>query len=252
MKKNSILCLCLAMACSACLAITDSQTYKDTKRFYYTYVNKPAVVDYTVAEISPIDSRLTKTFARMDKELTQLERALDGILDITNVQAITNLFSQFSWISHVYALSPEGEVLGAIPSYVPDNVNFSFIQDREIKAREIIAEIQENPLGYEIVLFRPYMMSGEIQAFLAVTFDPKSLLPYVGDPSHVMFLSEKAPFWTGDHFYDDTPFALDWTKELKSKSYDTVSNDAYEGAWIVRYYGGQRLIYGLMEEKGKE
>ena len=177
MKKNSILCLCAAILCSGCLAITDSQTYKDTKKFYYTYVNKPAVVDYTVAEISPIDSRLTKTFAKMDKELTQLERALDGILDITNVQAITNLFSQFSWISHVYALSPEGEVLGAIPSYVPDNANFAYIQDREIKAREILAEIQENPLGYEIVLFRPYMMSGEIQAFLAVTFDPKSLLP---------------------------------------------------------------------------
>lgn len=252
MKKNSILCLCAAILCSGCLAITDSQTYKDTKKFYYTYVNKPAVVDYTVAEISPIDSRLTKTFAKMDKELTQLERALDGILDITNVQAITNLFSQFSWISHVYALSPEGEVLGAIPSYVPDNANFAYIQDREIKAREILAEIQENPLGYEIVLFRPYMMSGEIQAFLAVTFDPKSLLPYVGDPSHVMFLSEQAPFWTGDFYYDDTPFALDWAQELKSKSYDTVSNDAYEGTWIVRYYGGQRLIYGIMEEKGKE
>ena len=67
-----------------------------------------------------------------------------------------------------------------------------------------------------------------------------------------MFLSEQAPFWTGDFYYDDTPFALDWAQELKSKSYDTVSNDAYEGTWIVRYYGGQRLIYGIMEEKGKE
>lgn len=247
-----MLSVCLAMACSACLAITDSETYKDTRRFYYTHINKPAVVDYTVAEISPIDSRLTKTFAMLDKELTKLERALDGILDITNAQAITDLFSQFSWLSHLYALSPEGEVLGAIPSYVPDNVDFTYIQDKEIKAREIIAEIQENALGYEIVLFRPYMMSGEVKAFLAVTFDPKSLLAYVGDPSHVMFLSEKAPFWTGDFYYDDTPFALDWEKELKSKSYDTVSNDTYEGAWIVRYYGGQRLVYGVMEEKGQE
>lgn len=247
-----MLSICLAVACSACLAITDSETYKDTRRFYYTHINKPAVVDYTVAEISPIDSRLTKTFATLDRELTKLERALDGILDITNVQAITDLFSQFSWLSHLYALSPEGEVLGAIPSYVPDNVDFTYIQDKEIKAREIIAEIQENALGYEIVLFRPYMMSGEVKAFLAVTFDPKSLLAFVGDPSHVMFLSEKAPFWTGDFYYDDTPFALDWEKELKSKSYDTVSNDTYEGAWIVRYYGGQRLVYGVMEEKGQE
>lgn len=252
MKKNIILSVCLAMTCSACLAITDSQPYKSTRNFYYTYVNKPAVVDYTVAEISPIDSRLTKTFAGLDAELTKLERELDSILDITNVQAITDLFSKFSWLSHIYALNPEGEIMGAIPSYVPDNTDFSYIQDREVKSREILAEIRENPAGHEIVLFRPYMMSGEIKAFLVVTFDPKSLLAFVGNPSHVMLLSEKAPFWTGDYYYEDTPFALDWEKELKSKSYDTVSNDKYEGAWIVRYYGGQRLVYGIMEEKGQE
>ena len=69
---------------------------------------------------------------------------------------------------------------------------------------------------------------------------------------YVFFLSEKAPFRTGDFYYDDTPFALDWEKELKSKSYDTVSNDQYEGAWIVRNYGGQRLVYGVLQEKGQE
>ena len=252
MKTKILLSVCLAFLCFGCSAITDSQTYKDTKRFYYTHINKPAEVDFSVAEISPVDSRLTKTFAVLDKELTKLERALDGILDLGNAQAITDLFSQFPWISHIYALSPEGEIMGAIPSYVPDNANFDYIQDREIKAREIIAEIQENPVGYEIILFRPNMLSGEIKAFLAVSFDPKSLLPFVGDPSHVFFLSEKAPFWTGDFYYDDTPFALDWEKELKSKSYDTVSNDQYEGAWIVRNYGGQRLVYGVLQEKGQE
>lgn len=252
MKIKILLNVCLALACSACLAITDSQPYKDSRKFYYTHINKPAVVDFSVAEISPIDSRLTKTFAALDKELTNLERELDGILDINNVQAITNLFSQFPWISHIYALSPEGEVMGAIPSYVPDNTSFYYIQEREVKAREIIAEIEENPMGHEIVLFRPYMLSGELQAFLAVTFDPKSLLPFVGDPSHVVFLSEKVPFWTGDFAYEDTPFALDWEKVLKSSSYDTVSNDQYEGAWIVRYYGGQRLVYGVLQEKGQE
>lgn len=252
MKTKIFLSACLAFICFGCSTITDSQTYKDTRRFYYTHINKPAEVDFSVAEISPIDSRLTKTFAALDKELTRLERELDGILDITNVQAITDLFSHYPWISHIYALTPEGEIMGAIPSYVPDNTSFEYIQDREIKSREIISEIHENPAGHEIVLFRPYMLSGEVKAFLAVSFDPKSLLPFVGDPSHVMFLSEKVPFWTGDFYYEDTPFALDWEKELKSSSYDTVSNDKYEGAWIVRYYCGQRLVYGVIEEKGQK
>lgn len=252
MKTKFFLSVCLAFICSGCSTITDSQTYKDTRHFYYTYINKPAVVDFTVAEISPIDSRLTKTFAGLDKELTKLERELDGIIDISNAEAITNLFSGFPWISHIYALTPEGEVMGAMPSYVPDTASFGHIREKEIKSRGIIAEIQENPLGHEIVLFRPYMMSGELQAFLAVSFDPKSLLTYVGDPSHVFFLSEKAQFWTGNFSYEDTPFALDWERELKSKSYDIVSNDAYEGAWIVRYYGGLRLVYGILEEKGQK
>lgn len=240
------------MACSACSSLTDSQTFKDTRRFYYAHINKPAVVDYTVAEISPADSRLTQTFAGLDKELTKLERELDSILDIGNAQAITNLFSKFPWISHIYALSPYGEVLGAIPSYVPDYAQFDYIAEKEVKSREIYADIRENAVGNEIVLLRPYLMSGEIQAFLAVSFDPKSLLPYVGDPSNVIFLAESTVFWMGDHSYEDTPFALEWEKELKSKSYDIVSNDRYEGAWIVRYYGGLRLIYGVIEEKGQE
>lgn len=92
MKKNIIICLCVLLACSACSSLTDSRTFKDTRRFYYTHINKPAVVDYTVAEISPIDSRLTQTFAGLDKELTKLERELDSILDIGNAQAITGLF----------------------------------------------------------------------------------------------------------------------------------------------------------------
>ncbi len=248
MKKNIIICLCVLLACSACSSLTDSRTFKDTRRFYYTHINKPAVVDYTVAEISPIDSRLTQTFAGLDKELTKLERELDSILDIGNAQAITGLFSKFPWISHIYALSPYGEVLGAIPSYVPDYAQFDYIAEKEVKSREIYADIRENAVGNEIVLLRPYLMSGEIQAFLAVSFDPKSLLPYVGDPSNVVFLAENTVFWVGNH----TPFALEWEKELKSRSYDIVSNDRYEGAWIVRYYGGLRLIYGIIEEKGQE
>lgn len=252
MKKNIVICLYVLLVCSACSSLTDSQTFKDTRRFYYAHINKPAVVDYTVAEISPADSRLTQTFAGLDKELTKLERELDSILDIGNAQAITNLFSKFPWISHIYALSPYGEVLGAIPSYVPDYAQFDYIAEKEVKSREIYADIRENAVGNEIVLLRPYLMSGEIQAFLAVSFDPKSLLPYVGDPSNVIFLAENTVFWMGDHSYEDTPFALEWEKELKSKSYDIVSNDRYEGAWIVRYYGGLRLIYGVIEEKGQE
>ena len=197
MKKNIIICLCVLLACSACSSLTDSRTFKDTRRFYYTHINKPAVVDYTVAEISPIDSRLTQTFAGLDKELTKLERELDSILDIGNAQAITGLFSKFPWISHIYALSPYGEVLGAIPSYVPDYAQFDYIAEKEVKSREIYADIRENAVGNEIVLLRPYLMSGEIQAFLAVSFDPKSLLPYVGDPSNVVFLAENTVFGWG-------------------------------------------------------
>ena len=71
MKTKILLSVCLAFLCFGCSAITDSQTYKDTKRFYYTHINKPAEVDFSVAEISPVDSRLTKTFAVLDKELTK-------------------------------------------------------------------------------------------------------------------------------------------------------------------------------------
>lgn len=253
MKTKGTLLLCLALACSACATVKDSETFKDTRRFYYTHINKPAVVDFAdVAEISDLDSRLTKAFAQLDGQLTKLQREMDSILVISNVEAIAALFTKFPWISHIYALDSAGQIMGAMPSYIPEYADFSYVTDREVKTREVYADVREVPNGHEIAVLRPYMTSGEIQGYLVVTFDPKSLLPFVGDPSVIVFLSDTAVFWTGNHMYDDTPFALDWTDELKTKSYDTVGNDMFRGAWIARYFGGTRLIYGIMEEKGQE
>lgn len=253
MKKIHLLALCLAFACSACSTVADSQTYKESRRFYYKHINKPAVVDFTdVAEVKPLDERLTKSFAAVDKELSKLEREMDSILALSNVEAIAGLFTKFPWISHIYALNPLGEIMGAMPSYVPDYADFLYINDKEIKNREVYADIREVPNGYEIILLRPYVTSGEVQGFLAVSFDPKSLLPYAGDPSDIVLLSEQGVFWTGSHLLEETPFALDWTQELKNKSYDTVENEKFKGAWLARYYGGTRLVYGILEEKGQE
>lgn len=253
MKKNIVLCLCAALLFSACSTIKDSKTFKDSRRFYYSYINKPAKVDFSdVEEISPLDERLTKSFSLLDKELTKLQREMDSILDLSNSQAVAALFTQFPWISHIYALDSVGEIAGAMPSYVPDYARFDFLNEREIRTREIYAEVQEVPAGYEIVMVRPYMASGEIQGYLAVSFDPKSLLPFVGDPSDVVLLSENAVLWTGNHLYDDTPFSLDWTRELKNRSYDTVSNDNFEGVWLARYIGGIKLVYGVMQAKGQD
>lgn len=253
MKKIHLLTLCLALACSACATIKDSDTYKESRRFYYKHINRPAVVDFTdVAEVKPLDEKLTKSFALLDKELTKLQREMDSILELSNVQAIAGLFTQFPWISHIYALDPAGEIMGAMPSYVPEYADFLYVNDKEIKSREVYADVREVPNGYEIVLLRPYMTSGEVQGFLAVSFDPKSLLPFAGDPSNIVLLSENSIFWTGNHLYEETPFNLDWSQELKNKSYDTVENDRFRGAWLARYYGGTRFVYGIMEEKEQE
>lgn len=252
MKIKNMLFLCMAFACSACATIKDSATYKDTRRFYFAHINRPAVVDFTdTAEVSEINSKLTKAFSQLDSQLTKLQREMDSILVLSNVEAIAALFTKFPWISHIYALDAQGEIMGAMPSYVPEYADFAYVNDKEVKTREVYADVKEVAGGYEVAVLRPYMTSGEIQGYLVVTFDPKSLLPFVGDPSDIVFLSDSAVFWTGNHLYEDTPFALDWTTELKSKSYDRVENDRYEGAWLVRYYGGTRLIYGIMEEKGQ-
>lgn len=253
MKKNIALALCLAVLCSACSTITDSTTYKDSRRFYFKHINKPAVVDFNdIAEVEKMEEQLTVSFARLDTELTNLQREMDSILDMSNQVAVTNLFTQFPWISHIYALDAYGDVQGAIPSFVPEYIDFSFIDEREIKTREIYAHIQETPNGNEIMVLRPYMQSGEILGYLAVSFDPKALLPFVGDASNIVFLGVNNVLWTGNYLYNETPFNLeDWQKEIDNKSFGYVENDTLKGAWLVRYFGGIPLIYGVMEERGK-
>ena len=256
LKKNIFLAMCLVVLCSACTTITeitDSPTYKDTKRFYFKHVNKPAVVDFQdVAEVGEMEEKITVSFARLDSELTNLLREMDSILDISNQVAVTNLFTKFPWISHIYALDPYGDVQGAIPSFIPEYIDFSFIDDREVKTREIYANIQEIPGGgHEILVLRPYMQSGELLGYLAVSFDPKVLLPFVGDASNVLLLGVNQVLWTGNHLYSETPFDLkDWQAEINSKSFGHVENDKYKGAWLVRYLGGATLIYGVIEERG--
>lgn len=211
------------------------------------------MVDFTdIAEVGHIEEQLTNSFVRLDTELTNLQREMDSILDMSNQVAVTNLFTQFPWISHIYALDSYGDVQGAIPSFVPEYIDFSFIDTKEIKTREIYAHIQETPNGHEILVLRPYMQSGEILGYLAVSFDPKALLPFVGDASNVVFLGVNEVLWTGNYLYTETPFDLeDWQKEINNKSFGHVQNEKLTGAWLVRYFGGIPLIYGVMEQREK-
>lgn len=253
LKKKVVFTVCLAMLCSACSTITDSTTYKDTRRFYYKHINKPAVVDFEdIAKVGEKEKQLTNSFVRLDTELTNLQREMDSILDMSNQVAVTNLFTQFPWISHIYALDAYGDVQGAIPSFVPEYIDFSFIDSREVKTREIYAHIQQTPNGHEILVLRPYLQSGEILGYLAVSFDPKALLPFVGDASNVVFLGIDQVLWTGNYLYTETPFNIeDWQKEINNKSYGHVENEKLEGAWLVRYFGGIPLIYGVLDQREK-
>ena len=245
--RPRLLCLlaAIALALPGCSYVEGY--YKDSKKFYYTHINRPEhvdIADRTVLENS--ERTLVQRMMVLDNELVKLEKALDAFATPPDGKAAAALLRRFPWLSGLAMVAPDGTLGASIPPVPLKQLDYAPLLETAPKAlpRDLRSFVQDTPLGPEIAVARPFLEEDQLQVLLVATFDFRALLPFVSSPGDLIVRSPEVLIWSGDAMYDETPLAkIDWTTHLKEHSHGEISNENGAMLWVARYIGGKPLIF---------
>lgn len=232
------------MPCLGGCSLTDTQAWKSTRRLYYTYVNTPETLDVSdPATLSENDSRLASRLMTVDAQLTSLEQALDALGSVPDSAAVSELLRRFPWLSGLTLVDPSGAILAAEPPISLKQLDFTPLLESPADAspRALRAVVQDTPLGPEVLVARPLLLGGELQALLVASFDFRSLLPYVSAPGDLVVRTTDILLWAGDEA--GALAEVDWSAQIAKRSHGVVRADSGSFVWLVRYMGGQPLVF---------
>ena len=251
--RPRLLCLlaAIALALPGCSLVEDY--YKDSKKLYYTHINRPSSVDITDRTVLENKERtLVQRMMVLDSELVKLEKALDAFATPPDGEGAAALLRRFPWLSGLAMVAPDGTLGASIPPVPLKQLDYSPLLEPAPKAlpRDLRSFVQDTPLGPEIVLARPFLQEDQLQVFLVASFDFRALLPYVSNPGDIVVRSADTLIWCGDIDYDASPMGkADWANLLKEESYGELSNENGNMIWISRYLGGKPLVFASTAEK---
>ncbi len=258
MKKIlvSALLLITSLSLQACSSIQDSNTWKETRKLYYTYINVPAEVNYdAIITMTDAENLLSTNLMRVDKQLTDFEYRLDQLTMPPSGAELNAFFGQFPWISGVALINASGEVTGAFPEDYPKELDFSaLLNAREgdgSNKRTVRLSSQDFNDGRAIIAGRPaFDNEGNLIGVFNVYFDIRALLEYVQMDPAIFVMAGDTPLWLGDYSLGQTPLSgIDFIAETNSRTRGTHSNDFGTVHWINRYFYDQPLIFAVMLHK---
>ena len=252
--RPRLLCLLAAVALVLPGCTYFEGQWKDTKKFYYTHVNRPEHVDITDRTVlEGKESSLVQRMMLLDGELVKLEKALDAFATPPDGESAATLLRRFPWLSGLAMVAPDGTLGASIPPVQLKQLDYTPLLETAPKAlpRALRSFVQDTPLGPEIVLARPFLQDDQLQVFLVASFDFRALLPYASSPNDLVVRSADTLIWCGDIDYDASPMAKeDWPSLLKEESYGELSNENGNMIWISRYLGGKPLVFAAKADKG--
>ncbi|WP_298032170.1 hypothetical protein [uncultured Desulfovibrio sp.] len=256
MVSNSFLrCFLLLMAVSLATGCSSYQpaknVWKSTKGFWNTYVSPPASVDYEEkGDISPRTLALTNSMMGIDVELGRLERVMLNADKPPTREWITTFFASFPWISGFAGVKYDGTILGQEPATSLKELDFIplLYEDKKQNSRALRADVQNTPLGPEIMLAAPLYDGVDFLGLVAAYFDMRALMQYSSSPENMVILTPQALLWPGKYNFAATPLAgVNWSETVSKSSSGTCINATGSFYYMVRYLGNLPLVFAVVE-----
>ena len=256
MVSNSFLrCFLLLMAVSLAAGCSSYQptknAWKSTKGFWNTYVSPPASVDYDEkGDLSPRALALTNCMMGIDVELGRLERVMLNADKPPTREWISNFFATFPWISGFAGVKYDGTILGQEPATSMKDLDFIplLYEDKKQNSRALRADVQNTPLGPEVMLAAPLYDGVDFLGVVVAYFDMRALMQYSGSPENMVILSPQALLWPGKYDFAATPLAgVDWSEVVSKSSSGTCTNATGSFYYMVRYLGNLPLVFAVAE-----
>lgn len=256
MVSNSFLrCFLLLMAVSLASGCSSYQptknAWKSTKGFWNTYVSPPASVDYEEkGDLSPRALALTNSMMGIDVELGRLERVMLNADKPPTREWIASFFASFPWISGFAGVKYDGTILGQEPATSMKELDFIplLYEDKKQNSRALRADVQNTPLGPEVLLAAPLYDGVDFLGVVAAYFDMRMLMQYSSSPENLVILTPQALLWPGKYDFAATPLAgVDWAEATGKSSSGTCSNATGSFYYMVRYLGNLPLVFAVVE-----
>lgn len=256
MSKSLLRCFLLLIAVAALAAGCSSyqptkNAWKSTKGFWNTYVSPPATVDYEEkGNLSPRALALTNSMLGIDVELGRLERVMLNADKPPTREWIANFFTTFPWISGFAGVKYDGTILGQEPATSMKELDFIplLYEDKKQNSRALRGDVQNTPLGPEIILAAPLYDGVDFLGIVAAYFDMRALMQYSGNPEDLVILSPHALLWPGKYDFAATPLAgVNWTETVAKSSSGTCTNATGTFYYMVRYLGNLPLVFAVAE-----
>ena len=244
-----VLVLGLAAGCSSYQPTKN--VWKGTKGLWYTYVSPPATVDYDEkGDLSPQAMALSKSMMGIDVELSRLERVMMNADKPPTREWMTNFFSSFPWVNGLAGVKYDGTILGREPATGLKELDFIPVlyEDKKQHSRALRCDVQNTPLGPEVIVATPLYDSVDFLGVVAVHFDMRSLIQYSEASEDIVILSPYALLWPGKYDFAQTPLAgVDWAKTATKSSSGRCKNAAGSFYYMVRYLGNLPLVFAVPE-----
>lgn len=256
MSKSLLRCFLLLIAVAALAAGCSSyqptkNAWKSTKGFWNTYVSPPATVDYEEkGDLSPRALALTNCMLGIDVELGRLERVMLNADKPPTKEWIANFFTTFPWISGFAGVKYDGTILGQEPANAMKELDFIplLYEDKKQNSRALRGDVQNTPLGPEIMLAAPLYDGVDFLGIVVAYFDMRALMQYSGNPENLVILSPHALLWPGKYDFAATPLAgVNWAETVAKSSSGTCTNATGTFYYMVRYLGNLPLVFAVAE-----
>lgn len=247
---------CVLLASAAVVAGCSSyqptkNVWKGTKDVWYTYVSPPASVDYgEKGDLSPRALALTNCMMGLDVELGRFERVMLNADKPPTRQWLDSLFAAHPWLDGFAGVKYDGTLLGQEPENPLKQLDFIplLYEDKKQGSRALRADVQQTPMGPEVMLAAPLYDGVDFLGVVVAYFDMRSLVQYSGNPQDMVVLSPQALLWPGKYDYAATPLAsVNWEEVTSKSSSGTCSNATGSFYYMVRYLGNLPLVFAVPE-----
>ncbi len=226
---------------------TAKDLWKDTRKYYREYLNTPATLDFEPADAEPVEERLATVYTPVGLALEAFRRDLDNKDIMPEDEWIEGMLSKHSWLSGITVVSPEGVIYKQRPEAGGlKALDFTplFSEEEQFGYRELRAYSENNPLGPEIYVGKPFFVDNDMKGLIVAHFDPRALLSVCPDPARLVIISPTMTLWAGHYIMDTTPLdKVDWKTTLQKETSATFGNDLGEFLWVSKFIGNMPLVF---------
>ena len=250
---NRLLCVALLLSVMVATGCSYSQTVKDswkfTKRQYYSYINTPADLDLDdKGSASSYQVALGEVVLETDTTLHGFMRAMSNADVAPGPEWVMSMFSNFPWLSDIALVGATGEVHSRFPTENTQALAIAPLLEEDPKqnmlAVRTYASLTEGQ--QDVYVGKPVYIDGEFRGLVVARFDMANLVQSSSaDMSQIAIFSPHGTLWRGSAAPVSGLGDKDWADELLRRSSGYGGSDGSEYYWTTHYLGNMPVVYAI-------